>query len=339
MDDDTPPTSQSVRYDHPSFVLNGQPFVPFIYDAGLDEQPPAGFNAVRIPLDGRSTSDLDWSRAREVAERLSVDQAYSILWDIDLGLFSRLGAPFSDTAQFHALRLSLKHFAETLWPAFSKNTLGIVVYRGLADFSQFFPWNSERQDAFDRWLHEVNAPKEMDRRFLAQLFCRDCCSEYLHRLTAGLPGDLLPWLLLDAATIQAVPTLLELTHRDCWARFVLALKGPTQSPLGLGWDTPSSFGYLARTPLVVPPEQIPTTGLLLPGRDEVSLAATSGLQRALQWLTEQGKPYRVLTEDLLTAEWDHLHIVVGIADCIGPLTQRKLQGFRAAGGEVILIDT
>lgn len=325
----------SLRFDYPRFWLNGNVFVPQIYDGGIGEKVPAGFNAVRIPLDGRATSDLDWRQAREAAQRAVQDQGLYVLWDMDLGLFSRITSSFSDIAQFHALRLSLQHFAETLWMHFAKHTLGIVVYRGLADWSTFFPWNAERQQAYEHWLHEVNAPASIDHRALARLFCRDACADYLYRLTAGLPGDLLPWLLLDTAAVKDPATVLELTHRDCWSRFTMGLKNPTQLLFGFGWDYPSPYGYLARSLQELPSDQLVSAGLLLPSRDEVSEASAQGIRKALEHLQTSGMPFRVLTEELLTAEWDQLQTLVVIADCVGPMCKRKLQGFEAAGGMVI----
>jgi hypothetical protein len=60
------------------------------------------------------------------------------------------------------------------------------------------------------------------------------------------------------------------------------------------------------------------------------------LDAALAHLQQSGKPYRVVAEEYLTAEWDGLDELLVIASSMNPLLQRKLQGFSAAGGTVCL---
>ena len=54
-------------------------------------------------------------------------------------------------------------------------------------------------------------------------------------------------------------------------------------------------------------------------------------------LLKQGTKVRVIEEAYLTAEWDGLDILYIDPPCLSREGKRKVQGFQAAGGEVISV--
>ncbi len=319
----------TLLFDYPHYSYCGELFVPSIFDAGPFEKVPKGFNAVRIPLDGTMRSDLNWSSVLAAAKQHR-DNGLKILWDMDLGLFSRLLLPLSEESQLHALRLSLGHFSTEIWPEFVDDTLGIALYRGTADFSRHFPWSTELRAFLTH--HLANYP-DGNKDELTRLYCRDCCAQYLGKLVAGLPGSLQPYLLLDGSGYASLRHLLQILHRDSWERFFLAVKGAVLPITSLGWDSTSLYGNLGRKEIPSIASSPALVGLCLP-----SAVACYNLEldAALAHLQQSGKPYRVVAEEYLTAEWDGLDELIVIASSINPLLQRKLQGFSAAGGTVHL---
>lgn len=330
-EDDPIEPVRSIGFDYPYFQRSGEFFAPRVYDAGKGEAVPEGFNAVRIPIDGGMRSDLNWQAAIEQARKHRAD-GLLLLWDIDLGLFSRMTMPFSDPVQVKSLMLSLQHFCQTIWSEFADITLGLVLYRGLADFNLGFPWDIERREAFKQWLEDND---EQESPHLKRLFCRDCCSLYLKRLVSGLPGYLQPMMLVDASAMPPRP-LLQILHREAWDRFGIAIKGSSLPTLGLGWDEATSpFGYVGRQKIVQASSEQLSIGLCLPGLDDHTANTDSTLDKALKWLGQRS--FRIVIEKALTAEWDGLDELVVISDAIGPLARRKLLGFCAAGGTVIVV--
>lgn len=320
-------SDRSLTYDHPYYYWRGERFAPNIFDAGPSEKVPAGFNSVRVRLDGGVRSDLNWDSILATAEGY-MQEGFKILWDLDLGLFSRLESPLTDTAQREALRLTVRHFCDVVWPRFSEVTLGVVFYRGSIDFSRFFPWDSDQRDAFTQQAEGKESASAL------RLFCRDLCANYLTQLTAGLPGDLHPCVVIDATPVSDAGHALQLLHRECWDRFIMIAKGAPNSTLGMGWDDPTSpLGYLGRQAITLPELEHPTIGFCLPGIHYEG----SEVAQALHRLDLQEIPYRIVTEDYLTADWDGLDLLVVISSGIAADTLRKLRGFCAAGGCVAVV--
>ena len=75
-------------------------------------------DTVNIKLDGSLKSDLSWDAQKKLAEK-----SKNILWDIDLGLFSRLHLPLSTETQSKSLRLSLDVFHRDIWEKYQDRSL------------------------------------------------------------------------------------------------------------------------------------------------------------------------------------------------------------------------
>ncbi len=332
IDISIPPESLSLEYPH--FTLGENPFIPLIFDGGTEEKVPPEFNTVRLPLDGSMKSDLSWNGALEAAEKHRAN-GLKILWDVDLGLFSRLALPISDETQFRALKISLTHFCDHVWERFADDTLGICVYRGNADFSRRFPWNEKQREFFAQWKLEHDLQREANSVRVEQLYCRDTVAEYLHSLVAGLPGNLQVFLVLDTSTLTEDYAALELVHREVFDGFYPIIKGILAPQMGMSWDSSlSPLGALTRKASSCPPQQEPILALCLPSPDAM-LKETDAQQIAHVMETLSKGSFRIVSEAFLPSEWHGLDYLIVAGSSVSSEMFRRLQGFCAAGGTVV----
>ena len=129
-------------------------------------------------------------------------------------------------------------------------------------------------------------------------------SEELKRLTAPIP-DALPLRLHFEKPPLAPLELARSTCRTLFPRFEIRIDN---QPLPYrSWE--AKVGFL-----------LPSNGDLL-----------------FEKLLKQGTKVRVIEEAYLTAEWDGLDILYIDPPCLSREGKRKVQGFQAAGGEVISV--
>lgn len=341
-----------------------------IFDACYCGEPvPAGFDAVRIVIDGKVKADLSWKKEREAAAAY-IQQGLRIFWEIDLGLLGSLHHPLSNRTQFLSLSLSLEHFRDTLWKEFHQQSLGLGLYRGPLDYSRNYPWDEEQVgnlqgrmvDLFSNaeifgqatgiCISDLTAlaPAQMEAscagRELLSLFCRDAIGEYLSLLASRVPDSLPLFLLFDATEIQDPFMIAQLLTKERYPRFHLGVKQAHAGGIAMNggqvlggeiaWEgNPLAKGSLSRTITATATDERANLGICLP---RMSLCRPSSLLRdAFTDLQRQKVAFRVIPEVELAAEWDGLDYLVVDTQSVDPQFKRKLQGFCAAGGMVITI--
>ncbi len=307
--------------DH--FERGGESFVPQTYEGDVGDVVPSGFNAVKIALDAGAKASLDWSEALNYAEAC-VDQGFLILWDIDLAL----ERPLSDQLQFSAAALALGEFSKQCWQQHQSHTLGLILHRASASFSKDFVWTPQQQDAADSFSG--------DDPFLRALYCRDAWAQFLRLLLAKLPEDIPVFLGFDAKGV-APEQLAVLLSQEAFEHFHFIVKGVEGCGLpGLSWGfRPSSAGYLSPAILSVPTQEPILWGVCLPAPELVSASKLSGLRKAITSLQEQKIPFRFVPEAFIHAHWHGLDTLVADDATLSREGRRKLQGFQAAGGEIL----
>lgn len=353
--------SEGLSWNKPYYELNGQPFLPIIWD-GIQSSVPAGFNAVTLMLDGSLKADLNWKEVREQALQY-IAQGYSILWQIHLGLFAELNKPLTNQAQYLSLGLSLEQFRDTLWQEFKAHTVGVELYRGNADFSLHFPWDDQQVANLQAWLadHFTSVEKlgeetgltvtdfnQIDPTILAKsekglqlgrLFCRDVAVEYLALLSSRLPDALARYLVLNANTVSDPLYQVQILHPERFELFGLALKGTSLPLQALGWNQPSSYGTLANKIERILPLPEPKIGICLPSMNLFQSIHYQGINEALNFLLTKNIPFRLIPEADLITQWDGLDYILYVPASLDPQGKRKLQGFCAAGGTVVTLTT
>lgn len=314
-----------------SFSEENPFFIPKIFDHyHSEEKVPAEFNSVKIVIDGRADGSLDWKEARRSALN-AIGKGLKIFWMIDLGLPDRLYSSLSDQTQFLALGLSLDHFRNTLWNELHAHSIGLCMYCGSADFSLHFPWDSEQEVSWECWWKERMNNQKFDaskplHQYMKKLFCRDALSEYLELLAERLPDAIPLYVMLDATSIKERTLLVELINKDILHRFQRFV---TDSIVPAGYLTGRKLGFLSREPVVL--ENTET---------KLGVCMTSGnhqpvWESALEHIADMQISYRIISESVLTAEWDGLDHMLVMPDSISAQGIRKLRGFCAAGGTVI----
>ncbi len=319
---------------------------PRIFDGNWPIQSPVGFDALTIYLDGRVQADLNWSKAREHA-RQAVDQGYALMWDMRLGLFDGLTKPLGNQSQFLSLTLSLEHFRDSLWQEFKKQTVGVSLFRGQADFTRGFPWDEHQETNLKGWLQDLGYSSLLPSHFgelyqhpegrrLVQIFCRDVAIEYLKLLASRIPDTLPVYLFLDATCFSH--SLLSQTQSLNPERFEnlnLVLKGSSLPFAVLGWRNPTPYGYSGGTLCDLPSEAETTIGICLPPPLFYLSHHYSGLEEAISALNQRHLSFKLIAENQLTSQWDGLDTLIYSPGGLSSQGKRKLQGFCAAGGIVV----
>lgn len=351
---------KGITWDKPFYYLNGVTFVPSIFDGSLDQVViPTGFNTVRIKLDGKLKADLNWKQAKYQAQEC-IEKGYMLMWEIDLGLFSDLSFPLSHQGQYLSLGLSLEHFRDTLWKEFGAYSLGLIVYRGNADFSLDFPWNEVQIENLREWLKEVYVHEESfqkdirlkltfqqvdqfsllqneEGRHFLRLFCRNVIVEYLSLLTGCLPDALPRYLLLDATSIKDPLDQIQVLHPELFEQLNLAIKGTLLPFHSLGWESPFPYGMIGMDPLKLGKKQEAVVGVCLPSMLSYQTCQYKGLQKTICQLLEKQIPFRLIPESQLITNWDGLDFMIYVPGGLSLQGKRKLQGFCAAGGTAVTL--
>jgi hypothetical protein len=254
-----------------------------------------------IQLPARLQDDLNWDLQMNQAER-AVQENGQILWEFDFAFSSLHHAP-----AFQSYAIALDQFVKQVWPVYESSTLGISLHRG--------PLVPCDEELFVEWLSDLYGQKRplnligKMRQHLYRVFCMNTLAEYLHRLGSYLP-ETAP--LYCFPELSSAVSLAETAHLLSKERFGHIQTSLTSSDVSLG--------------------------VCLPLDEEVHLAIMNELDEVLDVLEERGIPYRVIPESLLTEEWAGLDQILVIPSAVTHQGKRKLQGFLAAGGEVVSIE-
>lgn len=300
-----------------------------LFDGGYEHQAVDGFAARRIPLPATLYDRLDWQASYKIAE-LAMSRGERVVWDLDLGLFNRLPLSLNDEGQFRACALAVEHLLKEIKAHFLEATLGVCLYRGNGDMRRGFPWEvgggtEEGIDGNGEYKHLIT--------------CRDRCWDFLRQLVVNWPDSLPLFATLDMRRLSLF-TQLMLLHRDQLAHFCPIVRGVSalwRFP-HLGWEEASESGALSRQQIAPYRDEEPLQqGLLVPS-EPIDPKLYAAWEAALLNIEQQSIPTRILTESSLTAEWDGLDRIFVPPEVSLP-TKRALQGFIAAGGEVVSLMT
>ncbi len=319
-----------VRWEEGCCYLLDSPFTPIIFDGAID-QIGTEFNSILIAIDGQWQTELKWDEARQQAKQ-AVEKGLKLLWQIDLGLFDRLPLPLEHQSQLMGLELSLKHFSQTLWKEFENETLGVVLFRGSADYAQELKWSPDQTLAYQEWLGEGESDSQKT------LFAADVVSHYLLTLIRRLPDALPLFLMLDASSIHSLTLQARLFSVERYDRILLAIKGCRIPSPHLVWEEGcASYGFVGSSSLSLSLQLDARVGIALPSIHFKSLAAYAGLEELLASLKRHQIPYKIIAEERLALEWVELETLCFLSQGLTEAGKRQLRGFAAAGGELVAI--
>jgi hypothetical protein len=322
---------EHITIDHGCFYRDGYPFYPRIQSRS--DSFHSWSNGVRIPLSAALHDDLNWSQAIKQADQC-VKEDKLIFWDIDFHLphISRY-----DTSAFFAHGRALEELTRQV-TAFAPHTFGICLYQGSLDLTALFRF-SEWDESFYEWLDElmesscrdhelrVSRDKESSSHYY-RLFCMQSFTDYFHRLISFLPDNLLTFALFDTKSILSKAACAQLLSKE---RLGHLQAGYTTSD-GIKLQISGiPCGYLGEKESQDIDFSLPTTALCLPCD---SFCDRKTLHRLDQWIDSTSHPFRILCEEKLTEEWEGVDRLI-LPSPLSPQGKRKLQGFLAAGGEVV----
>lgn len=322
--------------------LDTPPPTPVIYIGGNPcALPSEEFNTVAITLDGRPQSDLNWSQAI-ISANLAIEKGLKLFWNLDLGLFTPGRNYLSDQSHYLTLLLSIQHFIEKIWNPFHAETIGLNLYQGSIDFSRSFDSDEKLVSAFKIWLEPlcldaksidpIEFSKSSEGSFLFSLFSRDAAVDYLSRFIDQLPGQLPCSVLLQTSEIEPI-LLTQLLVKESWGRLQRAVSTET-----ILTYSRSMYGILSATlPDSRSSVAIPTA-ICIPSKNSHQIPLRSNIKKVMETLSHKNIPYRLIVEASLASEWNGLDVLMVSMQSLGPLGERMLRGFQAAGGEIINID-
>jgi hypothetical protein len=257
-----------------------------------NETPPTGFHAIAIRLDGGLKSRLEWKQDLEAARRMAAKK-YRLFWCLDLGLFEEADVQSQEDRRLEALKRSVEHFETEVWQQFQEASIGVSLYQGSCSLS------------------EIQV-------------------ETLEALSAHLPGEAEPFLLLDGSHLSDPIEMARSLSKERFPHFTLAVRGVDLPLQEYGWETSSGEKGFIGTRLVEEPSKNPSVGICLPAS-----GSSPFLYDAINRLKEMGKEFRIIPESLITVEWQGLDYLIVDAGSLSSQTIRKLMGFCAAGGTVV----
>lgn len=251
-----------------------------------------------VKISCRRTDDLNWqSILKEIVPM------EPICWEFDLGLTVPY-FPVDDELAFSSLRLALSTFTKKLWPLYSERTEGGILYRGSADFASTFHWSASQEENWILWKQDR---KEADLLHLRRLFCADVFANYFQMLSHALPDELKLSLHFTVAGCGSLAEVNQLLSRERFEHFVVE---PT-------------FSKDTTAPLAV----------CFPEEAQCSQDILAKFNVIFQTLAE---PYRIIAEPFLTESWEGVDRLYVLSEAITAQGKRKLMGFCAAGGVVIV---
>lgn len=141
----------------------------------------------------------------------------------------------------------------------------------------------------------------------------DAFAEYLHRLASFLPDEAAVFCRFDVGHLASPAQIAKLLSKERFAHLELRVEG---------------------TRLFSMPRA--AVGVCLPLLENFTAEAEGQLDALIADLQQKGTPFRIIPEAFLTEEWNELETLYVLESFLSPLGKRKLLGFRAAGGIVLL---
>jgi len=294
--------SRSLSFDFPFFASEKKPLC---LAAGLHD-------------------DLNWSTKRKEAQAL-VDAGEELLGVVDLQI-KRI-TPASSASLFAHMR-ALEE-AAAFFSSFS--TKALCVYNGPADLSAFFTY-AEWEELFHEWLDELfqRAAPAHELHFQQRggewvhstcgrhyylLFCFHCFADYFERLVSVLPENAVPFVLFDMQGFSRA-TSAQLLSPERFTHL-------------------TAFAWQGEKLSLFPEKPLPSLALLLPTDAHCDRKTLADLDALIDSYRKDAMPFRLIAEDKLTQEWEGLDRLVVLRNAVSSQGLRKLQGFIAAGGDVL----
>lgn len=325
-------------------------FFPVIHDGGVGSVGSDASNAVVIKLSAKISDDLLWEEQRlQALEIIKNDKL--ILWELDFG-FSDKTLETTHSAEFYSYGIALEEFSQNIWPEFKDKSLGVILYRGDCQFIERFHWTEDHRTYFFETIHEESLHASLQKKIESsdlswhEALCSDVhfhfyaatmFAQYLQRLASYLPDDTLVFSLFDVSGASSTARLALLLSKERFGHILLGLKNAKVALGHLNWEDGLCLGgWIGRGSAYFSTMSEVRIGICLPEEHMFTEQVEGMLNNIFDELIVRQIPCRVIPEAMLTEAWDGIDYILVISSAVSYQGKRRLQGFCAAGGTVVL---
>lgn len=266
----------------------------------------------KIVLDGKIHSSLDWSKEIDLAHK-AISEGTPLFWYLDLGLFKELKAPLSDKLQFSSLSLAIDQFYDKIWTQFGDKSCAVSIYQGSGRFDQLFEWDQSLLFEYEGWKSELNE-MEFTESEGKQIFAAHRAFDFFELLSNSVPEDPLFSVEIDGSEITSLFLLGQTLSSEISQNIKVIL---VNGMADLQQDSP--------------------IGIVLPEISHVTKKGQNLWEKVSQEMVKRKIAFRILSETFIINKWEGLDFLLVDPQTLSPSGPRKLQGFSAAGGEVITL--
>lgn len=272
--------------------------------------------AKQIVLPAGLLADLDW---RE--QELIGSQESFILWHLDFAFPNTHFSPH-DFLQLQSQLIAIEHFCQTIWSRFEKNTVGVILYQGAADFSKIFPkeiWLEpflEWLDLLRKNVSDEHKLKESSSAWIAhyyELYAAQLFAELMQRLLVFLPETCAALLLIEVK--EPLSFLAQKISLERFESFVLLDLNKQQLP------------FL---------HQNASLGICLPSDAHFDPKMLAQMNTSLASLKQNQVDFRCIPESKLNHFWNGLDAILVFSRTLSIQGKRQLLGFCATGGNIVI---
>ena len=309
------------EHDHPEPLLDDIEETASIDGLSIfwhDPMAPAGFDAGTLTLDATLASDLHWRHAESIIKQMQ-QTGKKCLINLELGLFNNLKLPLSNKAQFLSLSVAINHFVEKIYSPFKKEIIAVMLFHG-----DLFASSKKEADHYAQWLAEQTSHSPNCLLY----FLLESRFEFLHLLSNSFPRALALIVMMEEIPASSY-TLLS-------TAFLLAKKNNiiiSCSRAPFAFDPSVYIGSEAN---ISSATVQPSFAICFNTHQAMSLEKE--LDGAIAALLKRHIPFRLISEEAITTECAGIDRLLVASTTIDTMTKRKLQGFKAAMGEIIYLE-
>lgn len=261
--------------------------------------------AKKIILPAGLSADLNW----KTQEHLALQES-SILWYLDFS-FSMMHFSPHDFLKNQSHLIAIEHFCQTIWKAFKKNTSGVILYEGGADFSKIFPKKLWLESFLKRYELKESSSSSLD--YYYELYAAKLFAEVMQRLLVFLPEECVALLLIEVK--EPLAFLAQKLSLEWFESFILLDLKKNQLPF---------LNEKARLGICLPPDSHCGQEML------------AQINTVLNDLKQKQVDFRCIPEAKLNHFWNGLDAILVFSSTLSNEGKRQLLGFSAAGGRVLV---
>lgn len=342
------------------FHLDNQYFIPIIAKS-MDAFDLCYHNTVVLTVDLTLSSSFDFEDLKIQAKELQ-EKGVKILFELKFGFFQKR-VKLHVESFLAAFTRAMNIFLEDLYTGFEQDTLGVILYKGNADLTTIFPFNQFHflnlleyleglHETPERLFETKNSPIDSFEKMhydmfdvspftkhLKNLYFHQFFAEYLHRISAQLPEELLGFVWYDCMRIENQSFLAEILSKKRYCHLNLLLENH-RAPIADISDSIAGegFGFLEPDKEWDLKPKSPKIGVVFPNDGSLYQTTHMFFDQVFDELFDHQTSYRLIPEFLVTENWQGLDTLIFMNKSLSLNGKRILQGFSVTGGSLVYLD-